>query len=90
MVISIRKKILMGYLPWIIFRGIIAFGLLSCGLVFTINQLKGDVFDRTSLPDKMAESYTGNLHIDLHANLRNSMDTIKGNNIKDINEMITS
>ena len=34
----------MGYLPWLIFRGIIAFGLLICGMVFTINQLKGDIF----------------------------------------------
>ena len=89
MVISIRKRILMGYLPWIIFRGIIAFGLLSCGLVFTINQLKGDMFHHSNLPENMAESYTGNLHIDLHANLRNNMDTMKGNNIKDIKKVIT-
>ena len=40
----------MGYIPWIVFRGIIAFGLLICGLVFTINQLKGDILDRSNVP----------------------------------------
>ena len=49
MVISIRKRILLGYIPWIVFRGIIAFGLLICGLVFTINQLKGDILDRSNV-----------------------------------------
>jgi len=49
MVISIRKKVLMGYIPWIVFRGIIAFGLLICGLVFTINQLKGDILDHSNV-----------------------------------------
>ena len=39
----------MGYIPWIVFRGIIAFGLLICGLVFTINQLKGDILDRSNV-----------------------------------------
>jgi hypothetical protein len=49
MVISIRKRMLVGYLPWIIFRGIIAFGLLICGVVFTVNQLKGDIFESMNL-----------------------------------------
>ena len=39
----------MGYIPWIVFRGIIAFGLLICGLVFTINQLKGDTLDHSNV-----------------------------------------
>ena len=49
MVISIRKRILLGYIPWIVFRGIIAFGLLICGLVFTINQLKGDILHHSNV-----------------------------------------
>ena len=39
----------MGYIPWIIFGGIIAFGLLICGLVFTINQLKGGMLDHSNV-----------------------------------------
>merc|ERR1712218_496368 len=49
MLVSIKKQKLMGYVPWIIFRGIIAFALLMCGVIFTINQLKGDLLDSPSL-----------------------------------------
>ena len=35
----------MGYLPWIFLRGILSFGLLICSVIFTINELKGDVHD---------------------------------------------
>ena len=42
LVVSIRKRVLMGFLPWILFRGFITFGLLIMGIVFTINDLKGD------------------------------------------------
>ena len=42
LVVSIRKKLLMGFLPWILFRGFITFGLLILGTVFTINDLKGN------------------------------------------------
>ena len=42
LVVSIRKRVLMGFLPWILFRGFITFGLLILGTVFTINDLKGN------------------------------------------------
>ena len=42
LVFSIRKRVLMGFLPWILFRGFITFGLLILGTVFTINDLKGN------------------------------------------------
>ena len=42
LVVSIRKRVLMGFLPWILFRGFITFGLIIMGIVFTINNLKGD------------------------------------------------
>ena len=42
LVVSIRKRVLMGFLPWVLFRGFITFGLLIMGIVFTINDLKGD------------------------------------------------
>ena len=42
LVVSIRKRVLMGFLSWILFRGFITFGLLIMGIVFTINDLKGD------------------------------------------------
>ena len=42
LVVSIRKRVLMGFLPWVLFRGFITFGLLILGTVFTINDLKGN------------------------------------------------
>ena len=33
----------MGFFSWILFRGFITFGLLIMGIVFTINNLKGDI-----------------------------------------------
>ena len=42
LVVAIRKRVLMGFLPWILFRGFITFGLLILGTVFTINDLKGN------------------------------------------------